>query len=475
MAYKQFTPDVLAAADVNTYLMKQAVVTFASAAARNTALGTSIPIGMVTFLTDSESFWFYDGTNWVNLGISMTYPTATARTAAISAPVEGMQTYLADSNTFWYYNGSAWTNLGNVMRYASYAARANDLPSPVEGMVTYLQDVDELEVYNGTSWLRLVVTSDDEGLTLAGNFVANTGKFVANRANATGGSSAGGIDMQIDGSTYGQIFMTDANTMRFTAAANTFDGGATVAGGLTVDTSSLRVDPSNDVIGIMTASPSTGQYNDWSVDIASGRVRIGGQRSGGTAGISLGTGTPTGTWYNGTAFIGLDGAANSSQVGFWHSGAWRMLITNGGVVTTPFQPVFKAHLLTGGGTVSVANGGIIPLSATSLNVGSCFNTSNYRFTAPISGTYVFGGQLRFDQDQAYIHSMPFVNGAMSRQNDELPGLTGAGGSGQGFTAGVFSYLRYLNTNDYIQFGIYNSVGGSFNVQSQTFIFGYLQG
>lgn len=269
--------------------------------------------------------------------------------------------------------------------------------------------------------------------------------------------------------------VTSTNIAPNAVTSAKLDTNLSIVGSLTVDTSGLTVDATNDVIGVMTANPATGQYNDWSIDISSGRVRVGGGRSGGSPGIALGTGTPTGTWYNNTAFMGLEGTANSSPVGFWHSGAWRMLITNGGVVTTPFQPVFKAHLLTGGGTVSVANGGIIPLSATSLNVNSCFNTSNYRFTAPISGTYVFGGQLRIDQDQAYVHSMPFVNGAMSRQNDELPGLTGAGGSGQGFTAGVFSYLRYLNTNDYIQFGIYNAVGGSLNVQSQTFIFGYLHG
>lgn len=375
----------------------------------------------------------------------MVFATATNRNAAITSPTEGMVTYQQDTKLFSFYNGTAWVDMGMVLRFASSAARSTALPSPVEGMVAYLQDTDELQIYNGSAWLTVVVTSDDEGFSTTGSITSSSGNV-----SATAGSLTAGTTLSVG-------------------------TNATITGSLTVDTSGFRVDATNDVVGVMTATPATGQYNDWSLDIASGRVRIGGGRSGGSAGIALGTGTPTGTWYNGTAFIGLEGTANSSQVGFWHSGAWRMLITNGGVVTTPFQPVFKAHLLTGGGTVSVANGGIIPLSATSLNVGSCFNTSNYRFTAPISGTYVFGGQLRFDQDQAYIHSMPFVNGAMSRQNDELPGLTGAGGSGQGFTAGVFSYLRYLNTNDYIQFGIYNNVGGSFNVQSQTFIFGYLQG
>jgi hypothetical protein len=56
----------LPASDLNTYLMDQAVMTFAS---------------------------------------------ATARTSAIASPTEGMLTWLEDSNKYSYYSGSAWTDL----------------------------------------------------------------------------------------------------------------------------------------------------------------------------------------------------------------------------------------------------------------------------------------------------------------------------------------------------------------------------
>ena len=58
--------EVLTANNVNTYLMQQSVMVFATAAARSTA---------------------------------------------ISSPSEGMVTYLSDSNTLWYYSGSAWTEI----------------------------------------------------------------------------------------------------------------------------------------------------------------------------------------------------------------------------------------------------------------------------------------------------------------------------------------------------------------------------
>lgn len=41
----------------------------------------------------------------------MTFADATARTAAIATPSEGMLTWLEDSNKYSYYSGSAWTDL----------------------------------------------------------------------------------------------------------------------------------------------------------------------------------------------------------------------------------------------------------------------------------------------------------------------------------------------------------------------------
>ena len=55
--------DVLEAADVNGYLMSQAVMVFADAAARTTALTPAE--GMVTYLKDTDQVEKYNGTAWV--------------------------------------------------------------------------------------------------------------------------------------------------------------------------------------------------------------------------------------------------------------------------------------------------------------------------------------------------------------------------------------------------------------------------
>lgn len=62
----------------------------------------------------------------------------------------------------------------------------------------------------------------------------------------------------------------------------------------------------------------------------------------------------------------------------------RMRIDSSGRVTMPYQPAFYAYISTNG---SVS--GTFPFNLTQVNIGSSFNTSTYRFTAPVAGTYYF--------------------------------------------------------------------------------------
>lgn len=69
--------DVLAAADVNGYLMQQSVMVFASSAARSSALGTASAEGMVTWLSDTNVLEAATGTaTWVQV-----YPASVASVA----------------------------------------------------------------------------------------------------------------------------------------------------------------------------------------------------------------------------------------------------------------------------------------------------------------------------------------------------------------------------------------------------------
>ena len=58
--------EVLSATDVNNNLMNQMVMTFAGTAARGSAIATPTE-GMLTYLADTDTFEFYNGSNFVSL------------------------------------------------------------------------------------------------------------------------------------------------------------------------------------------------------------------------------------------------------------------------------------------------------------------------------------------------------------------------------------------------------------------------
>jgi hypothetical protein len=68
VAYKVFTNgSVLNASEINDNLMNQSVIVFSNSTARSAAL-TSPVEGMVTYLEDTSSYESYNGTSWVGFG-----------------------------------------------------------------------------------------------------------------------------------------------------------------------------------------------------------------------------------------------------------------------------------------------------------------------------------------------------------------------------------------------------------------------
>jgi hypothetical protein len=70
--YKSFTAGaVLGATEVNTYLMQQAVMVFATTTARDTTTATKIASptsGMLTYITATKTLELYDGSGWTIIG-----------------------------------------------------------------------------------------------------------------------------------------------------------------------------------------------------------------------------------------------------------------------------------------------------------------------------------------------------------------------------------------------------------------------
>jgi hypothetical protein len=82
MPYKDFVDlEVLYASDVDSLLMRQAVMVFDNATARTSAIGTVVTEGMVTYLKSPAGLQYYTGTAWANVANPGDITAVTAGTA----------------------------------------------------------------------------------------------------------------------------------------------------------------------------------------------------------------------------------------------------------------------------------------------------------------------------------------------------------------------------------------------------------
>jgi hypothetical protein len=125
----------------------------------------------------------------------------------------------------------------------------------------------------------------------------------------------------------------------------------------------------------------------------------------------------------------------------------KVIINSTGVITKPFNPAFRAYLTTNG-TWTLAGNDTFIFNATEYNIGSCYNTSNGRFTAPVAGVYQFNFYTillgAYSNGEIWFQK----NGADLTSGTHIHFTTTATGVWHNVH---FVTSAYLNSGDYVSF------------------------
>ncbi len=182
----------------------------------------------------------------------------------------------------------------------------------------------------------------------------------------------------------------------------------------------------NGNVGVGTSSPSS-------------RLHI----AGGAESTIRNTASSGSSWFVGSNTAGyiLHNESNTPML-FTTNGIERIRIDSAGRVTMPYQPAFTVY---GGSDVIGATTALV-WTLTELNRGGFYNTSNGRFTCPVTGVYVFHYRWTTAQGVAAQPRL-FTN------NVGIEGATQYSNPPAGsYSAGCISVAIQCNANDYITCG-----------------------
>lgn len=155
------------------------------------------------------------------------------------------------------------------------------------------------------------------------------------------------------------------------------------------------------------------------------------------------------------------------------SGTSRLVVDSAGRVTKPYQPFFHAY---GSGQTAVSSGSsLFEFVNTYDNVGSHFNTSNSRFTAPVAGRYLFSYMARVDgADVDYFRSFIRINGSASYTVGHIIKDLGTNWDPRYYSF-TGTAIYDLAANDYVEI-VTNSNSDSYTqYNSESSFYGYLLG
>lgn len=164
-------------------------------------------------------------------------------------------------------------------------------------------------------------------------------------------------------------------------------------------------------------------------------------------------------------FLGL-GLAGGVQAMYWHED---------GIVQKPSQPSFYAYPSVASVATPTSAWTTLAFNTTGWNTGNHYNTSNYRFTAPISGKYLISWKLQLENanEPTWIYAYPVVNGSTTVQRTKGVSFSDFKVT-PAYHTEMGSFLLNLAYNDYVTFMIHTN-GASKNFKGESHWTGILLG